>query len=158
MFQIHTDWPSYLRTKGIFFVKRENVGIPEPGDDDDENKTQYDLLDYLTCGDIYPNVLGIFFIHFIRWSYNHSLCFRPFLCLGGRGDNTNFQESKKHFKISSLCRQRYSLFFVPFMTFTKIFLKMSGDRFTNCQLRFIRFGGISRGKPSFHSLNGLQVT
>ena len=53
--QIHTDWPSYLRNKGIFFVKRENEGIPELDDEDDDPP---DLLDHLTCGDIYPNVLG----------------------------------------------------------------------------------------------------
>ena len=38
-------------------MKRERVGIPEP-DTDHEDKAQYDLLDFLTCGDIYPNVLG----------------------------------------------------------------------------------------------------
>ena len=58
-FKIHTDWPSYLRNKGIFFVKRERVGIPE-SDNDHEDKAQYDLLDFLTCGDIYPNVLGMY--------------------------------------------------------------------------------------------------
>ena len=82
MFQIHTDWPSYLRTKGIFFVKRENVGIPEPGDDDDENKTQYDLLDYLTCGDIYPNVLGIFFYSFYQVILQPLFVFQTIFVLG----------------------------------------------------------------------------
>ena len=59
--QIHTDWPSYLRNKGIFFVKRENEGIPELDDEDDDPP---DLLDHVTCGDIYPNVLGKFNIMF----------------------------------------------------------------------------------------------
>ena len=54
--QIHTDWPSYLRNKGIFFVKRDNEGIPEIDEEDEEEPP--DLLDYVTCGDIYPNVLG----------------------------------------------------------------------------------------------------
>ena len=54
--QIHTDWPSYLRNKGIFFVKRDRHPIPEIDKDDSENGR--DLLDHLTCGDIYPNVLG----------------------------------------------------------------------------------------------------
>ena len=54
--QIHTDWPSYLRNKGIFFVKRDNDGIPEI--DEDEDDGSFDLLDHVACGDIYPNVLG----------------------------------------------------------------------------------------------------
>ena len=76
--QIHTDWPSYLRNKGIFFVKRENEGIPELDDEDDDPP---DLLDHLTCGDIYPNVLGKFYIYnvfFVFFKFN----FRSFLCLG----------------------------------------------------------------------------
>ena len=52
---MHTDWPSYLRNKGIFFVKRDKQGIPELGQEDQDCT---DLLDYVTCGDIYPNVLG----------------------------------------------------------------------------------------------------
>ena len=54
--QIHTDWPSYLRNKGIFFVKRDRQAIPEI--DTDQAEDSRDLLDYVTCGDIYPNVLG----------------------------------------------------------------------------------------------------
>ena len=50
--QIHTDWPSYLRNKGVFFVKREKAGIPDLEEEDE------DLLDRLTCGDVHPNVLG----------------------------------------------------------------------------------------------------
>ena len=50
--QIHTDWPSYLRNKGVFFVKREKAGIPDLEEEDE------DLLDHLTCGDVHPNVLG----------------------------------------------------------------------------------------------------
>ena len=28
--QIHTDWARYLTNKGVYFIKRENQGIPEP--------------------------------------------------------------------------------------------------------------------------------
>ena len=51
--QIHTDWPSPLKNKGVFFVKREKAGIPDLEEEEDE-----DLLDHLTCGDVHPNVLG----------------------------------------------------------------------------------------------------
>jgi hypothetical protein len=54
--QIHTDWPSYLRSKGVFFVKRENEAIP---DDTVEGNETSQLMDHLSCGDIHPNVLGI---------------------------------------------------------------------------------------------------
>ena len=55
--QIHTDWPSYLRNKGVFFVKREKTGIPDLEEEGE------DLLDHLTCGDVHPNVLD----HFCAW-------------------------------------------------------------------------------------------
>ena len=48
--QIHVDWPSSLRNKGVFFVKRDAEPLPE-GDG-------IDLSDFLACGDIHPNVLG----------------------------------------------------------------------------------------------------
>ena len=44
------DWPSPLRNKGVFYVKREPRPLPE--------KEGVDLLDHLTCGDIHPNTLG----------------------------------------------------------------------------------------------------
>ena len=48
--QIHTDWARYLTNKGVYFIKRENQGIPEP---------EYGpLLDYITCGDVHANVIG----------------------------------------------------------------------------------------------------
>ena len=47
--QIHTDWPSPLKNKGVFFVKRYPEPLPE----------SQDLTDYLACGDIPPNVLGM---------------------------------------------------------------------------------------------------
>ena len=59
-FQIHTDWPSYLRNKGVFFVKREKAGIPDLEEEDE------DLLDHLTCGDVHPNVLGKDALYTIR--------------------------------------------------------------------------------------------
>ena len=49
--QIHTDWPSPLRNKGVFFVKREAVPLP------DKVKA---LLSHMTCGDIHPNSLEHF--------------------------------------------------------------------------------------------------
>ena len=47
--QVHTDWPSPLRNKGVFFVKRHDKPLPEQVED---------LLDYMACGDIHPNTLG----------------------------------------------------------------------------------------------------
>ena len=49
--QVHTDWPSPLRNKGVFFVKRDAKPLPEP-------ETTKDLLDHMTMGDIHPNTLG----------------------------------------------------------------------------------------------------
>ena len=43
------DWPSPLRNKGVFYVKREPKPLPEEAGD---------LLDHMTCGDIHPNSLG----------------------------------------------------------------------------------------------------
>ena len=48
----HTDWPSILRNKGVFFVKRE----PEPLQKDN-------FMARMTCGDIHPNALD----HFCAW-------------------------------------------------------------------------------------------
>ena len=48
----HTDWPSILRNKGVFFVKRE----PEPLHKDN-------FMSQMTCGDIHPNALD----HFCAW-------------------------------------------------------------------------------------------
>ena len=47
----HTDWPSILRNKGVFFVKREPEPLPK------EN-----FLNFMTCGDIHPNALGKTFL------------------------------------------------------------------------------------------------
>ena len=49
--QIHTDWPSPLRNKGVFFVKREAVPLPD---------RVKELLNHMTCGDIHPNSLEHF--------------------------------------------------------------------------------------------------
>ena len=48
----HTDWPSPLKNKGVYFVKREREPVPK------EN-----FLTTLTCGDIHPNALD----HFCAW-------------------------------------------------------------------------------------------
>ena len=49
--QVHTDWPSPLKNKGVFFVKREKEPLPENVDE---------LLDHMVCGDIHPNALDQF--------------------------------------------------------------------------------------------------
>ena len=43
------DWPSPLKNKGVFFVKREKVALPEK---------MADLLNWMCCGDVHPNPLG----------------------------------------------------------------------------------------------------
>lgn len=48
----HTDWPTPLKNKGVYFVKREKEPLP---------KTNF--LSFLTCGDIHPNALD----HFCAW-------------------------------------------------------------------------------------------
>ena len=48
--QIHLDWPSPLKHKGVYFVKRYPKPLPE-----DENTNYGDII---ACGDIHPNVLG----------------------------------------------------------------------------------------------------
>ena len=72
---IHTDWPSALRNKGVYFVKKEKTPIP-----DDEvisilanimivseqtilSPQNFDLCEFLAFGDIYPNALD----HFCGW-------------------------------------------------------------------------------------------
>ena len=95
LLQIHTDWPSYLRNKGIFFVKRDRLGIPELGQEDQDST---DLLDYVTCGDIYPNVLGEKRNQKYDCLPHHcNLTCRPFLCLGGGGHHPDIQEWEQHF-------------------------------------------------------------
>ncbi len=48
----HTDWPSPLKNKGVYFVKRDKMALPKD-----------DFLSTLTCGDIHPNSLD----HFCAW-------------------------------------------------------------------------------------------
>ena len=47
--QVHMDWPSPLKNKGVFFVKREKVPLPDQ---------MSELLNWMCCGDIHPNPLG----------------------------------------------------------------------------------------------------
>ena len=82
--QIHTDWPSSLRNKGVYFVKRDKVShlchlcqslsvfvksftifvivnqepIPHLDEGLNNKEMNEELLNYLTCGDVHPNVLG----------------------------------------------------------------------------------------------------
>ena len=59
---IHTDWPTPLKTKGVYFVKRDPKPLPK------EN-----FLSFMTCGDIHPNSLD----HFCAWveevRYRHKI-------------------------------------------------------------------------------------
>ena len=50
--QVHMDWPSPLKNKGVFFVKREKVPLPDQ---------MSELLNWMCCGDIHPNPLGFTF-------------------------------------------------------------------------------------------------
>jgi hypothetical protein len=47
--QVHMDWPSPLKNKGVYFCKREKEPLPQ-----DINE----LLNHMCCGDIHPNPLG----------------------------------------------------------------------------------------------------
>ena len=70
--QIHMDWPSPLKNKGVFFVKRYLEPLPEVAEEE--------LSDHLACGDIHPNVLGTHYT--INVFKRHTVTFRSFLCLG----------------------------------------------------------------------------
>ena len=66
---IHTDWPSALRNKGVYFVKKEKTPIPEDEVTLSSQHVQtnppqnFDLCEFLAFGDIYPNALD----HFCGW-------------------------------------------------------------------------------------------
>ena len=88
--QVHTDWPSPLKNKGVFFVKREKVPLPEQISD---------LLSWMCCGDIHPNPLGI---------DRHSLTvastslFRSVLWDSGGGLQPNIQLLRQHDQVPAL--------------------------------------------------------
>ena len=74
--QIHTDWPSPMRNKGVFFVKKEKKPMPA------EN---FDFAEHMAVGDIYPNVLGLNYSVFTRiehYNMQHAKKFRLPLFLG----------------------------------------------------------------------------
>ncbi len=48
----HTQWPSALKNKGVFFIKRDEKPLPKDN-----------FLAVMTCGDIHPNALD----HFCAW-------------------------------------------------------------------------------------------
>ena len=48
----HTQWPSALKNKGVFFIKRDEKPLPKDN-----------FLSVMTCGDIHPNALD----HFCAW-------------------------------------------------------------------------------------------
>ena len=48
----HTAWPSALKNKGVFFIKRDEKPLPKDN-----------FLAVMTCGDIHPNALD----HFCAW-------------------------------------------------------------------------------------------
>ena len=65
---IHTDWPSALKNKGVFFVKREKQPVPLDEVNLDYHSLppahqDFDLTEFITFGDIYPNALD----HFCAW-------------------------------------------------------------------------------------------
>ena len=66
----------------------------------EEKQKEEELLNFVTCGDIHPNVLGnktfadsFFFLYFN---------FRAFLYLGGGGDSANLQKWRKPGKVPKL--------------------------------------------------------
>ena len=98
----HTDWPTPLKNKGVYFVKREREPLP---------KTNF--LTFLTCGDIHPNALD----HFCAWveevcnfqmSRKETLWSDIFdsslLILGG---GANLEERKKPDQVSAMCGRRH---------------------------------------------------
>ena len=56
LFQIHIEWPSKLRSKGVYFIKKENEKLPSI-----ENES---FMNSMVCGDIQSNILGNFFTFF----------------------------------------------------------------------------------------------
>ena len=89
--QVHTDWPSPLRNKGVFFVKREAKPIPEDSQS---------VVDHITCGDVHPNTLGNILILFLT---KFKICFRPFLCAGWGSFCPNIPKWAQHGQVSSVC-------------------------------------------------------
>ena len=109
---IHTDWPSALKNKGVFFVKREKQ--PVPLDEVNARLTitsspahpqDFDLTEFITYGDIYPNALD----HFCAWveevsewknkeSSSHLSSF-----FSAPGPCPHFSERGQHAQIPSLC-------------------------------------------------------
>ena len=63
--QIHTDWPSPMRNKGVFFVKKEKKPMPA------EN---FDFAEHMAVGDIYPNVLGFNYSVLFVISIEYATC------------------------------------------------------------------------------------
>ena len=49
--QIHIEWPSKLRSKGVYFVKKEKEKLP--------SLEKESLMNSMVCGDVQSNVLGI---------------------------------------------------------------------------------------------------
>ena len=147
--QIHTDWPSSLRNKGVYFVKRDKVShlchlcqslpvfvksftifvivnqepIPHLDEGLNNKEMNEELLNYLTCGDVHPNVLGF---HCLCSCYPTkklhstelllmsvvsllSLCaaLRALLRVGGGGDCAPLQEREQHLQVPKVSRRRH---------------------------------------------------
>ena len=80
--QVQIDWPTYLNGKGVYFVKRENEALPE---------YCKELLDYVTCGDVHSNIIGLAFVmYFFNASIVCQCTYRSFLFLVGRSYCPNF--------------------------------------------------------------------
>ena len=88
--QVHMDWPSPLKNKGVFFVKREKVPLPEE---------MQDLLNWMCCGDIHPNPLGFTF-HIVDQMLHAQ--FRSVLWHCGGGLQSHILMLLQHDQISAL--------------------------------------------------------
>ena len=108
---IHTDWPSALRNKGVYFVKKEKTPIPEDEVTISSRHVQtnppqnFDLCEFLAFGDIYPNALD----HFCGWVeevdqiYNERFKIQNFC----KGDCAHIPQRKQHDEVSAMCLIRH---------------------------------------------------
>ena len=140
--QIHVDWPSSLRNKGVFFVKRDAEPLPE-GDG-------IDLSDFLACGDIHPNVLGKLW-YLCLYLYVRGL-YRSFLCLGGGGAGAHLSQRGQHEQVPrvrliwSVASYVYALSGISYFNLTNNFFSTQTfpNKCTSWPPLFTRSGDTSR--------------
>ena len=175
--QVHTDWPSPLRNKGVFFVKREAKPIPEDAES---------VVDHMTCGDIHPNTLGIilsiisYFQARVLFALDHFCAlveevfvpiFRNELNMAKFPQCVSDGELREIIPTNTfplnpefylLMNNLYGNNFIPLlinnqsgsgdgMEITLISFQTLSDRFTSCQQVFIKSAATSRGKPFYPS-------